>query len=392
MSSSKQQTTSSGTTEVEPWGPQKKALKYAFNEAKPAYQESKAAQDMAPTDYTAGLTPEQINTYHQQLGYGWDQSSPILKKQFGDVNTALGSAGAIDSLNRLSQFDPSLTNNLGNTIAGANAYRSGFDIPGAVDAAMFDAKQTARDITLPQITNAAAGTGNINSSRTAIRQGLVDRSLANQAAALSADLRNKSYEQGADITRGINTDNVNTMLRALQASGDQGGNLAQLGSGQTTGSIADTGTLFALANQGGAGLREGQQAGLTNELQQFQGATTIPFEALRNYMGIIGNQNWGSTTNYSNQSTTTSTPSGLQTAGGIIGGIGSLFGLSDRRMKEDIHEIGALKDGTPVYRYRYKGGAQYHIGLMADEVKPEAVHTVGDLKLVNYDEATKHLI
>lgn len=51
-------------------------------------------------------------------------------------------------------------------------------------------------------------------------------------------------------------------------------------------------------------------------------------------------------------------------------------GFSDRRLKEDIEQVGALFDGTPVYRFRFKGQKNILVGLMADDVEkriPEAV-------------------
>lgn len=64
------------------------------------------------------------------------------------------------------------------------------------------------------------------------------------------------------------------------------------------------------------------------------------------------------------------------------------FLLSDRRVKTDIKLVGALTDGTPVYRFRYKHGGPMQIGLMADEVIPDSVIEVGGLKFVDYEKAT----
>lgn len=77
--------------------------------------------------------------------------------------------------------------------------------------------------------------------------------------------------------------------------------------------------------------------------------------------------------------------------GGLLGGIGSLFGaLSDRRAKKDIRPAGKLM-GHKVYEYRYRGeeaDAPKTIGVMAQEVektRPDAVTTGPDgLKRVQY--------
>lgn len=66
--------------------------------------------------------------------------------------------------------------------------------------------------------------------------------------------------------------------------------------------------------------------------------------------------------------------------------------MSDRRLKEDITQIGEAFDGTPIYRYRLKGSPQWQIGFMADEVEahaPDAVATnEHGFKMVDYKRAT----
>jgi hypothetical protein len=96
--------------------------------------------------------------------------------------------------------------------------------------------------------------------------------------------------------------------------------------------------------------------------------------------------------------------------GGLLGGIGSLpgtaglltgasggsgllglgsllFGGSDRRIKEDIEEIGSV-DGFPLYRFKYKGAPGKHVGVMAQDIeraKPALVMTLpSGVKAVNY--------
>lgn len=79
--------------------------------------------------------------------------------------------------------------------------------------------------------------------------------------------------------------------------------------------------------------------------------------------------------------------------GGIMGGLGSLFSLSDERMKKDISRVGKTEDGQNIYTYRYKGEGPempVRLGLMAQEVEkkhPEAVREFGGVKHVNYGAA-----
>lgn len=87
---------------------------------------------------------------------------------------------------------------------------------------------------------------------------------------------------------------------------------------------------------------------------------------------------------------------GAPVSGGTLAGsLGSLFQFSDARLKEDIARVGTLFDGTPVYRYRYKGHDAFTIGLMAQDVEtkiPDAVIEINGFKAVNYKTATEKAV
>ena len=67
--------------------------------------------------------------------------------------------------------------------------------------------------------------------------------------------------------------------------------------------------------------------------------------------------------------------------------------LSDERAKEDIEQVGETNDGQKIYRYRYKGSPEMHIGLIAQDVEkrtPDAVDEgPGGFKMVDYERATQ---
>lgn len=76
-----------------------------------------------------------------------------------------------------------------------------------------------------------------------------------------------------------------------------------------------------------------------------------------------------------------------------LGGLSSMFALSDERVKEDIEPVGETSDGQTVYSYRYIGDPEPRMGLMAQEVEqrdPGAVIEIGGVKAVNYDRALKN--
>ena len=74
--------------------------------------------------------------------------------------------------------------------------------------------------------------------------------------------------------------------------------------------------------------------------------------------------------------------------GSKIAGIYSAFPSSDRRLKENIKQIGKSISGLGIYTFNYIGKATKYIGTMADEVlkvKPEAVIVRNGYMAVNYD-------
>jgi hypothetical protein len=79
--------------------------------------------------------------------------------------------------------------------------------------------------------------------------------------------------------------------------------------------------------------------------------------------------------------------------GGLFGlGSMGLYKWSDRRLKENVRRIGAMKNGIPLYLYNYIGESEPQIGPMADEVeavRPEAVATIAGYKAVDYARAVE---
>lgn len=127
-------------------------------------------------------------------------------------------------------------------------------------------------------------------------------------------------------------------------------------------------------------LLSGSQVSMPNyAVNTPQGAATT------DVAGII-NSNYGQQLNAWQQNSANS--------GGALGGLFQLGGtlgsaaiLSDERAKTDIKKVGKTEDGQQIYSYRYKAGGPIQMGLMAQEVekkKPEAVHNVDGVKMVDY--------
>jgi hypothetical protein len=323
-STSTQNQTGTTSQQTNPWAPQAGALTTAFSDAGNALNSAQNSGVPQPTQYTAGLTPEQIATFNQMIGYGGSSAIPGQQSATGTNMANAGTNAATGALSSLGAFNPASTNNTANNINAANQYVAGQNIPGQVAADMFGANQEANQVTMPGIDQNAARTGNINSSRTGIADGMVKESLANQAAGLGANLQANAYNTGLGLASNTNQSNNSAMLSALNSEGGIGNTTANTGLDAQGNSITNQGNLFNLAGEGGAGLQSGNQAIDTNAQQAYAGSQNNPFMALNNYYGIVGANNWGGTTTGTSSGTTTATPSMWSTIAGLLGAGGSL--------------------------------------------------------------------
>jgi hypothetical protein len=387
-------TSSEKETEVhkttDPWAPQAAALQTAFNGAGGALSQASGAT--APTDFTAQMDPAAIAAFKQMVAQGGNLSVPNAQAATGEALMGAGTSGVQGALTGLGGYNAANTNNTQTQIDAANKYVAGQDVDAQVRNAMLQATQTARDVTLPGINQNAAAGGNVNSSRTGIAEGMVQRGLAQQSADLGSTLRNKAFSDGLALSNNTNQANNQQNLGALAAQGQIGNQAAGTGVSAGTQSVANQGALTSEMAAGGAGLTAAQQAILDNQQQQYQSKVSAPFDPLKQYMSVVGSNNWGSATN--GTETETKTPSAWDTISGLMSSAGSaaqggakLMAFSDRRVKEDITRIGTLDNGLPLYTFRYIGEARLNVGLMAQDVElvnPDAVSDFHGIKVVDY--------
>lgn len=320
MSLGPSQTTSDNKTTT-PWAPQAAALQTAFTGANDALGQSQQAK--APTDFTAQFTPDQLSTFKSMLGYANGSQTPAQTAAAAGTNMANGTSATTGALNGLSSFNPGATNNTQSLIDSANQYVKGQNIPAQVQQAMQQANETARDVTLPQISQNAQMSGNTNSSRTGIAEGLVQRGLAENAQNMTGALTSQAYTNGLNLANTQANQNNSATLSALTNAGTIGNASTNTGVNAGTSAINDQSGLFNMAASAGKGEQDANQANLTNQQQQYQSQLSSPFAALQQYMGIVGSNNWGS--NSSGTSTTQSNPGALQMLGGLLGTAGALF-------------------------------------------------------------------
>lgn len=321
-SDSVKKTEGTSSSQVNPWAPQAAALTDVFSKAQVAY-DTAASGAKAPTDFTAQFNPEQLATFRQMIARGSNFAVPDSQAAAGGALTSAGVNGATGALSGFSDYDPSDSNNPDNLVASANKYVAGQDIDAQVRNATLQATQTARDLTLPQIEQNAALSGNTNSSRTGIREGLVERGLAQQSADLGATLRSSAFANGLSLAQTQAQNNNAAKLAALSGQGSLGTAAAGQGIDAGSSSIDNIIKQLSTASAGGAGLREADQANLTNQSQQFQAANTAPYENIKQLLSIVGGQSWGSNSTGTSSGTETKSPSIWEIIGGLAGAAGN---------------------------------------------------------------------
>jgi hypothetical protein len=218
MGSSQTQSENKSTT---PWAPQAAALQTGFDAAGNALQQSQAAAGNAPTDYTAQFDPALIGQFNNMLGYANNTNTGALN-QAGNNAATNGSNASSAALTKLLGYDPTAQNNPSSLINTANQYVAGQNIPDQVKAAMQGATETARDVTMPGIGQAAANSGNADSSRRGIAEGLVQRGLAEQSANMQNSMTGQAFGQGLQLASNNANANNTAALTAANSAANAG--------------------------------------------------------------------------------------------------------------------------------------------------------------------------
>lgn len=311
-------TSQSTATQQSAYAPQVSDLNTAFTDAMKAYGQSGSAT--LPTDFVANFSPEALASFRSMVNYGNNNAVPNGQAAAGTDLLTSGVNGTNGALSGFAGYDPSVTNNADALVSSANKYVAGQDIDSQVRQAMQGATETARDVTMPQISQNAALSGNTNSSRTGIASGLVERSLAENAQNIHNSLYSDAYKNGLSLAESQAQANNSGALSAANAAAGAGTNAANAGTSAVSNAINNVGT--------------------SNNVDQtnFTNSVGNNFTALQDYMKLIGSQNWGTSTNSTGTSattgtgtsTTTSNPSAMQMISGILGTVGqgaSLFGF-----------------------------------------------------------------
>jgi hypothetical protein len=371
FSPSQQKSTSTST----PWGPQGDALKGAFGDAKSIYDSQKGTPWYQGDLYAGmdGLTSQGINA---NAGFATGAGAGAANSMLGAGGNMLGLGGqAYQGLFNAANSDPTKAN-----IAAAGQYADNPYMNGMIDAASRDVTRNLGENQLTGLNMAASGSGNMNSSRAGVAEGIMRRGAADQIGDISSQMRGSAYQSGLGMAENARTANMNALNAATGAFG-QG--LGAMGQGVST-AYGNNDALI----RGGQLNQQDQQGQLNADFQRWQGTDNRQNDLLSRYMGIIGSNNWGGT-----QTGTTPGPSLFQNLLGAGTSIAGAVMASDPRLKTNIRATGerTAKHGLPIYTYDYRDGhglpSGRQVGVMATDVLkvvPEAVHYVGGYLHVDY--------
>ncbi|PYF01676.1 hypothetical protein BJ122_11983 [Rhodopseudomonas faecalis] len=302
-----------------PWSVQQPYLQQAFSGASSALGKTNA--NTYSGQQVAQFTPDQLATFRRMSGFGADTGAASGTMATGAGVANAGASALQAAMKSMEGFAPQ--GGTDTNITAAGQYADNPYISGAIDAAMRDANRQVNEQALPGQQRSAALTGNTMSSKNALAQGVIQRGLAEKAADVSATMRQQAYQTGLGLAeQGRQFDN-NAILDAMKASAATGGSAFSSGVDAVSSGIEQAKGLFDIANAGGAGQQQNTQNQIDDARTQKEYANSNTWQNLQNFYNIIGGNNWGGTQN----STTTSTPSQMNTIGGLLGAGGQLARL-----------------------------------------------------------------
>jgi hypothetical protein len=335
----------------------------------------------------------------------WEAAQPMLQGILGQLSTGLNNTGLTAAeTGALNTLQSNAAN--GNPYAGQiGGYAQSLLNGGGADAQAGNLRDNLgafQSQLAPYANGSMVGSNPALAAQLAQIQTDVANSVNGQFAAAGRDLsganlmaygRGVAAGQAPVIASQYNQDVAN-QINAANALYNAGNTTAGALSGLQQNYLANQGQGVAASQSALDAQNYGANATLAAEAQR----RGIPVQAL-GLLAQIGLPIAGLGTQTSSNGTTTQQMSGADQFNKIAGGINNLVGslnplktFSDRRLKDDITQVGTLFDGTPVYGYCYKGAPAYHIGLMAQDVEktaPQAVIEINGYKAVDYRAATE---
>jgi hypothetical protein len=257
------------------------------------------------------------------LDYGFDEAKSLYQggtPQYYQGNMLAGFTDAqLQALNSLQNFQPgsiNAMNNVGGQFAGGApaAVNTAMNVANAaapqanmmsmdqlnsyqpminqmVDASTRQGMRTYNEQFNPQLNAAAAGSGNLGSSRAGIAQGIAQRGIAENAQNVGAQAMNNLFNQGNQMNVANANLQLNTMGQNLNAANSLG-NMAQTGVGLQGQADALTEAGYQTNLNAGTAFQDMNQAVIDQSVDKFNYEQNADMNWLANYMNMV-NGNYG---------------------------------------------------------------------------------------------------
>ncbi|MGL5013816.1 MAG: hypothetical protein ACRC6V_05920 [Bacteroidales bacterium] len=356
---------SSQTTESNPWGPAQDILKKILADAGSIYDAQGGINGNWIDKEIADLTPEMQEAVKGML------NSDSMKETIGNINSSAqqgmsGIGQASGALGGLTQ--QGITGEDINKLAGELYDKETVD---RQTGELTKNVQAGLDKNVQGINQRASGSGNMGSSRAGVAEGVAIGEASDAIASGSAAIQNAASQQAVAGALGTLQGNQSTALGAAGQLGSLG-----LGSGGLmAGTLGSQQNILGNALTG-AGILQGQAQGqLDNNWFNQTGSANAGWDNLSKYLGMagsIGGMGGSQTTTGGNSGSASNSAIGM---GSLAAGLGSLWKSSDMSMKKKIKK----KKGKDEYEWEWNkssGKKGKDKGKLAQDVlkdNPDAV-------------------
>lgn len=303
--SSKGQQSSQGQ-QTAPWAAQQPYLTQAFSTAGNTLNRQQSTPFYSGELY-ANLNPTQLGALGNLNSYAAGGGSNV-GNQFTNAGSSL-LPGVVNAGNNASTiFNKTQQDPTQSIINSAGQYANNPYTQGMITAAQRPIEQQLNETALPGLDQQATGTGNTDSSRAGVAEAILRRNAGNQEGDIAANILGNQYNAGINTASGLYGTNLQGSLAA---------NSGVLNAGTTGANLLDQGYNTTLNNlniplQTGTVQQQNQQGADTSAYGAWQAQQQYPWTSLQNFMGIVGNPSYGSSSSGSSNTRAESNPSMFQ--------------------------------------------------------------------------------
>lgn len=170
-------------------------------------------------------------------------------------------------------------------LSTANQYANNPYVDDLIDASGRDVTRQLYENQIPGINRSASGTGNINSTRAGVQQGIAERGAGDRLADMSNSIRSQFFGQGLNMAQNQYNQNLNNMLNANAGLLNAG----TYGSSLVNGGQAYANNNFNLGNAAGGVFQNQNQNELNANKAVFDESMANRLAALQALSGIAAN-------------------------------------------------------------------------------------------------------